>query len=74
MLAVRLSEDMSNRLSALSLMTNRPKSFYVKEALSTYLDEHEETYKAIAEYEDQKRRGGLKLTSLEEVKRKYDLS
>ncbi len=67
MLGVRLPEDLDRRLSALALQTKRPKSFYVKEAIAEYLDEHESIYQAVAEYEAQRRNGTLKLHSFEDV-------
>ncbi len=73
MLGVRLPKDLDNRLSALALQTKRPKSFYVKEALAQYLDKHESTYQAIAEYEEQKRKGTLKTYTLEEIKQRHSL-
>lgn len=73
MLGVRLSEAMDQRLAQLSKKTHRPKSFYVKEALEAYLDAHESELSAIAEYEEQVRKGTLKTYSLEEIKKLYDL-
>lgn len=73
MLGVRLPEDLDRRLSQLALQTKRPKSFYVKEAISEYLDEHESVYQAIAEYEAQKKDGTLKTFSLEEIKKIHGL-
>lgn len=74
MLGVRLSEDLSNRLSLLAASTHRPKSFYVKEALEHYLDANEELYKTISTYEEQKKNGTLQLITLDEIKKKYDLA
>jgi RHH-type rel operon transcriptional repressor/antitoxin RelB len=73
MLGVRLPEDLDKRLSALAIQTKRPKSFYVKEAIAEYLDEHESTYQAIAEYEKQKRNGTLVTYTLEEIKQRNGL-
>ncbi|MBP9829009.1 MAG: ribbon-helix-helix protein, CopG family [Proteobacteria bacterium] len=73
MLGVRLPEELDRRLASLALETNRPKSYYVKEAILEYLDVHESTYKAIAEYERQKKAGTLKTYTLEEMKKMYDL-
>ena len=71
MLGVRLPEDLDSRLSALALQTKRPKSFYVKEAIAEYLDEHESIYQAIADYEKEKKAGTLKTYTLEEMKKRY---
>ena len=73
MLGVRLPEDLDRRLSNLALQTKRPKSFYVKEAIAEYLDEHESIYQAIAEYEAEKKAGTLKTYSLDEMKKMHDL-
>jgi len=67
MLGVRLSEDLDRRLSVLALKTKRPKSFFVKEALIEYLDEYESIYESVAQYEEQKKKGALKLYTLEDV-------
>ena len=72
MLGVRLPEDLDRRLSALALQTKRPKSFYVKEAIAEYLDEHESIYQAIADYEKEKKAGTLKTYTLEEMKKRYE--
>ena len=78
MLGVRLPEALDQRLGQLAEKTHRPKSFYVKEALQAYLDAYEETYTAIANYEEQVRKGTLVTYSMEEVMErlkltKYDL-
>lgn len=73
MLGVRLPEELDRRLSNLALQTKRPKSFYVKEAIAEYLDEHESVYQAIAEYEAEKKAGTLKTYSLDEMKKMHDL-
>ena len=44
MLSVRLPSDLENRLLRLSQMTQRPKSFFVKEALKSYLEDLEDYY------------------------------
>ena len=71
-IAVRLTDDQQRRLDALSARTGRSRSFYVKEALETHLDELEERFWAhdvIAEWEasDQKTR------PLEELKAELGL-
>ncbi len=74
MLGVRLSDDLSERLNALSYATNRPKSFYVREALEEYLCEHQELYAVISEYETLKKNKKLKTFSLDDVKKKHGLA
>ena len=41
MLAVRLPKDLEDRLNKLAASTHRSKSFYMKEALESYLEEYE---------------------------------
>lgn len=43
-IAVRLTEEQERRLDALAARTGRSRSFYVKEALETHLDELEERF------------------------------
>lgn len=40
--SIRLPEGMHRRLEALALATKRSKSYYVKEALATYLEDLED--------------------------------
>ena len=44
MTAVRLPSDIEARLSRLSTLTHRPKSFYIREALKHYLEDMEDIY------------------------------
>lgn len=46
MLAVRLPEDIEQRLDSLAKKTGRAKSFYVREALGEYLADLEDFYLA----------------------------
>ncbi len=39
MISVRLDKEMEKELEALSKLTKRPKSFFVKEALREYLED-----------------------------------
>ena len=43
-LSVRLTPDEEARLDALAARTGRSKTFYVREAIETHLDELEERY------------------------------
>ncbi len=52
MLSVRLPENLEKRLSHLSKVTKRPKSFYVREAIERSLEDIEDVYLAEAAYED----------------------
>lgn len=67
MLGVRLPETMDKRLGQLAKKTHRAKSYYVKEAIQTYLDAFETELIAIADYQEQKKKGTLVTHSLEEV-------
>jgi len=46
MLSVRLNKELEERLDKLSLQTNRSKSFYVKEALESYLRDMDDYFEA----------------------------
>lgn len=74
MLGVRLPEEIDKRLSSLATETNRPKSFFVKEALSFFLHHYENIYKDIADYEKKKKAGSLISYSMEDIKKMYDLN
>lgn len=67
MLAVRIPEALENRLDKLAKLTGRPKSFYVRLALSTHLDEIEDTYTALHRLENPARR-----LTLDELERGLD--
>lgn len=72
MLAVRLDEEMEGRLNNLASQTNRAKSFYVKQALSEYLDDMEDIYLGKKRLEDL-RAGKDDLVSFEDVKKDLGL-
>ncbi len=44
MLAIRLPEEIENRLNYLAEQTGRTKTFYAREAILNYLDDLEDTY------------------------------
>lgn len=70
MLAIRLPEEIENRLDALAKETGRTKSFYVREAILEHLDDLEDF--CIAEKRLADIRTGLSTTvSLEEVMNRY---
>lgn len=46
MIAVRLPEEIEQRLDALAKATGRSKSYYVREAILEYLDDLEDFYLA----------------------------
>lgn len=70
MLTIRLSEKMEKRLSRLAQKTHRTKSFYVKEALGKYLDDHEEYMLALSAWEDFEKSGDRPIP-FEEILEKY---
>lgn len=47
MLAIRLPEDIENRLAKLAAKTGRTKTFYAREAILEHFDEMEAKYLAI---------------------------
>lgn len=47
MTSIRLPQDVMQRLNHLSELTHRPKSFYIKQALTQYLDDLEDGYIAL---------------------------
>ncbi len=59
MLAARIPEALESRLEKLAKLTGRPKSFYVRQALTTHLDEIEDTYTALYRLENPARRWTL---------------
>jgi RHH-type rel operon transcriptional repressor/antitoxin RelB len=73
MLTIRLPEEMETRLKVLSDVTNRPKSFYVREALERSLEDIEDVYLAEAALE-RFRASGEKAIPLEEMERRLGLA
>jgi len=73
MISVRLPENMENRLAVLAQATNRPKSFYIREALERSLEDMEDVYLAEAALE-RFRASGEKAIPLEEMERRLGLA
>lgn len=71
-LTVRLPEELEKRLANLSRRTCRPKSHYVKEALTEYIEDLEDIHLADNAIEEL-RAGRTETHTLEEVKRELDL-
>jgi RHH-type rel operon transcriptional repressor/antitoxin RelB len=67
MLAVRIPDEVEKRLNKLAKVTGRPKSFYVRQALTMHLDEVEDTYTALYRLESPARRW-----TLEELEQNLD--
>lgn len=68
MLAIRLPPDLEKRLTALAEKTGRTKTFYVREALSRYLEDLEDMYLAVERVQAPERRW-----SLEDLENELDL-
>lgn len=68
MTSVRLPEDIATRLDQLSAITARSKSFYIKEALTAYLDDMEDILIA----QDRINRPSQKRYTTEEVLKQLD--
>jgi RHH-type rel operon transcriptional repressor/antitoxin RelB len=65
MLSIRLDAQTEERINKLSEATKRPKSFFVKEALSNYLDDLEDYYEAMK----RKNSNDRELISFEELQK-----
>ncbi len=72
MLAIRLSEEVEQRLSELARRTGRSKTFYAREAILEHLDDLEDIYLAEQQMTEV-RAGKLKTVPLEEVMKRYGL-
>ncbi|MGK5090865.1 anti-toxin [Deltaproteobacteria bacterium TL4] len=59
MLAIRLPDEIDQRLSTLANKTGRTKTYCAKEAILKYLEEMEETYIAIERLETPEKRWTL---------------
>ena len=68
MLAIRLPEEIENRLNALAAKTGSTKTFYAKEAIIKHLDEMEDRYLAISRLENPGKRW-----SLDEIEQDLDV-
>lgn len=68
MLAIKLPEEIENRLAELAAKTGRTKTYYVREAILEHLDELEEKYLAIDRLEKSGKRWAL-----DEVEKGIDL-
>jgi RHH-type transcriptional regulator, rel operon repressor / antitoxin RelB len=66
--SVKLPTDLESRLEKLSSVTHRPKSYYIREALIEYLEEHEDTFIALARLEKP-----LSTISLDDVEKNLEM-
>lgn len=51
MLAIRISQDIENRLQYLAQKTGRTKTYYAKEAILRFLEDMEDEYLALSRLE-----------------------
>ncbi len=72
MLAIRLPEDVEQRLDELAQRTGRSKTFYARQAILEHLDDMEDLYLAEQQLTEI-RAGRLKTIPLEEVMKRYGL-
>jgi RHH-type rel operon transcriptional repressor/antitoxin RelB len=70
MLAIRLPEEIEERLDVLAKETGRTKTFYVREAILEHLDDMEDVYLAEKRLADI-RAGNSKPTPLKDVMKRY---
>jgi RHH-type rel operon transcriptional repressor/antitoxin RelB len=73
MLSVRIPDELAQRFEVLSKETNRPKSYYIREALERAIEDLEDIYLAEARLEDL-RAGRSRTYTLEEVETRLGLA
>jgi len=69
MISVRLDQKLEKELEEIAKITNRPKSFFIKEALKEYLEDIKDILEAKERISDPKR----ELITLDELKRELDV-
>jgi RHH-type rel operon transcriptional repressor/antitoxin RelB len=69
MLAIRLPEEIEQRLEALARKTGRTKTYYAREAILMHLEDMEDYYEAVESYSEFKASGEAALSSDEVAKR-----
>ena len=72
MLAIRLPEDLENRLNHLAKVTGRTKTFYARQAIEQHLDELEDLYLAEQRLTEL-RAGKTQAIPIEQLLSEYDL-
>ncbi|WP_029012102.1 type II toxin-antitoxin system RelB family antitoxin [Niveispirillum irakense] len=70
--SIRLEEDIERRLDGLAKATGRTKAFYIRQAITEYLQDMEDAYLAKAELEAVQA-GRSETTSLDDLLHRYDL-
>ncbi len=73
MLALRLPEEIENRLTVLAQKTGRTKSFYAREAILEYLDDLEDAYLG-KQVLDRINQGKERIYTLDEVEKELGLA
>ena len=68
MLAIRISQDIENRLQQLAHRTGRTKTYYAREALLRFIEDMEDEYLAVSRIENPTKRW-----SLDELEQNVDL-
>ena len=69
MVSVRLDDELESKLNTIAKLTNRSKSFFIKEALREYLEDIEDILEAKERLSDPKR----ETISLEELKKELNV-
>lgn len=69
MLAIRLPNDIENRLSSLAEKTGRTKTYYARHAILAFIEEMEDTYLALNRIEQP-----TKIWTQEEIEAECDLA
>jgi len=69
MISVRLDQKLEKELEEIAKITNRPKSFFIKEALKEYLEDIKDILEAKERISDPKR----EMITLDELKRELDV-
>ena len=72
MLAIRLPEDLENRLNHLAKVTGRTKTFYARQAIEQHLDDLEDLYLAEQRLTEL-RAGKTQAIPIEQLLSEYDL-
>lgn len=72
MLAIRLPEDLENRLNRLAKVTGRTKTFYARQAIEQHLDDLEDLYLAEQRLTEL-RAGKTQAIPIEQLLSEYDL-
>lgn len=72
MLAIRLPDELEQRLDNLAKLTGRTKTFYARQAIEQHLDDLEDIYLAEARLTDI-RAGRTQTIALEDIMKRYGM-